>query len=115
MEFRKTKIMCTLGNKTCTVPSIIKLLEAGMNVARIAMPQLRAEIENRQQARYLWDWDQVNDEILSADSCENFGGKLSLTSMINKVKQASKKCGKECSIYVDLQGPTIRTKDFKDG
>jgi pyruvate kinase len=47
MEFRKTKIMCTLGNKTCTVPSIIKLLEAGMNVARIAMPQLRAEIENR--------------------------------------------------------------------
>jgi pyruvate kinase len=41
--------------------------------------------------------------------------KLCLPAVINLIKQACKLTGKECSIFVDLQGAVIQTKDFRSG
>lgn len=45
-DHRKSKIMCTIGKHSCTLKSICKLLNAGMDVARISMAGLRNEMEN---------------------------------------------------------------------
>ena len=87
---RKTKIMCTVGKHTCTLKSIVRLIEAGMNVARIAMPMLRSEIENRQNGQGNWDWgigdvedDLFNDGLTSAQPEHQHGEeKLGLSSLI---------------------------------
>ena len=35
MEFRKTKIICTLGPACSTVEKMVEMIDAGMNVARL--------------------------------------------------------------------------------
>jgi hypothetical protein len=59
--------MCTLGKHTCTLRSLIKLLNAGMNVARISMAGLRNEIENQQDCTECWDWNSPPEEDIFYD------------------------------------------------
>ncbi len=45
ITFNKTKIICTIGPATCEVETIIKLVENGMNVARMNMSHESHEVK----------------------------------------------------------------------
>jgi pyruvate kinase len=55
--------MCSIGKHSCTLKALVKLLNAGMNVARISMAGLRNEIENQQNGNETWDWNSHDDDI----------------------------------------------------
>jgi hypothetical protein len=53
--------MCTIGKHSCTLKGLCKLLNAGMNVARISMAMLRNEMENQLNGNETWDWNLAED------------------------------------------------------
>jgi uncharacterized protein YacL (UPF0231 family) len=59
----------------------------------------------------MWkNWNEYLDDSINSNDPDYFDeSSLSLSSLIKKVKKASQLCGKECSIFVDLEGPVIRT------
>lgn len=79
---RKTKIVCTIGPASESLETLKKLIESGMDVARL----------NFSHGNY----DEHKERI-------------------KNIRQAAIELGVPVSILLDLQGPEIRTRKFKDG
>lgn len=78
----RTKIIATIGPATSSIETIAKLIEKGVDVARL----------------------NFSHNTLEEHS-----------NLIQNIRRASQKTGKEIAILQDLQGPKIRIKNFKNG
>ena len=81
MTFIRTKIICTIGPATESLPVLRKLYKAGMNVARINMSHATHKYA------------------------------ASIISKINKINNETDHLKQKIGILLDTQGPEIRTGD----
>ena len=81
MTFIRTKIICTIGPATDTLPMLRKLYKAGMNVVRINMSHATHKYA------------------------------ASIISKINKINNETDHSKQKIAILLDTQGPEIRTGD----
>ena len=113
MISRKTKIIATIGPSSSTVAKLVKMIDAGMNVARINMSHHNNDVDVEKIVNHIREASNKSGKIVSVlfDIC---GPKVRVKSTIPKGKILIKK-NKEYKLGVGKVNIPINDKiDFTD-